>query len=251
MTETTAGAVLSLLDGIAPLSTAEPWDNVGLLVGSPADPVRRIAVALDATADTVAQAAAAGAQLLVTHHPAIFSPLRRIARGDVPYLAAAAGVDLIAVHTDLDKAAGGVNDALAALLGLCDVTAAPDGMCRIGKLPAAAAPQELARLIGARLHTAVRVNAIGRPVRTLAVCGGSGGDLIDDLAGRADALLTGEVRHQQWLQANAAGLTVCEAGHFATEHPVVQTLHDRLRAAFPDIPLTVCAEQAPYETIGI
>ena len=59
------------------------------------------------------------------------------------------------------------------------------------------------------------------------------------------------MRHHQWLQANAAGLTVCEAGHFATEHPVVQTLRDRLRAAFPDIPLTVCAEQAPYETIGI
>lgn len=245
----TVRAIVDFLESRAPAAAAEDWDNPGLLVGSPEDPVSCVAVALDATPATLEAARAAGAQLLVTHHPVIFTPLRQLSRDSVPYRAAAAGIAVLAAHTNLDKAAGGVNDTLAARLGLQAVCPAADGMTRIGLLPAAVSARTLADTAAARLHTAVRVNG-DRPVRRIAVCGGSGGSLIPGLIGEADALITGEVRHHEWLAAEAAGLTVLEAGHYATEVPVVETLCTWLRERFPELTVVSCAQEAPYITLG-
>ncbi len=239
--------IQQLIHTFAPFDTAEEWDNAGLLVGDPATEVNGILVALDATVDAVNSAAKAGANLLVTHHPVIFEPLRRLEADSLPYRLAAAGVGLLAAHTNLDKAAGGVNDILADLLGLTDVVTAPDGMSRIGRLPAPMDPTAFARLAAERLDTPVRLGA-HRTVSTVSVCGGSGGDFIDELAPLADAFVTGEVKHHQWLAANQAGLTLVEAGHYATEVPVVAALCDRLRQAFPAMPVIPYYEQ-PYTTI--
>ena len=124
--------IVAFLDSRAPFATAEEWDNPGLLVGSGSQPVTGVLVALDATPSALEAARAMGANLLVTHHPVIFSPLRRLAADSLPYRLAAEGIGLIAAHTNLDKAAGGVNDALAACLGLENVTVAADGMTRVG-----------------------------------------------------------------------------------------------------------------------
>lgn len=233
---------------VPPFDTAEEWDNSGLLVGAPFDEVHAVVVALDATAGALAAAKSVGADLLITHHPVIFAPLQRLERDGMPYRLAAAGVSLLAAHTNLDKAAGGVNDTLAALLELSDVTVAPDGMSRIGHLAAPLEPADFARYAAERLQTAVRLGGT-RSVRTVAVCGGSGGDFIDELAPLADAFVTGEIKHHQWLQADACGLTLLEAGHYATEVPVVDTLCDWLRQVFPAMPVTPYYEGAPYTTI--
>ncbi|MBQ5841255.1 MAG: Nif3-like dinuclear metal center hexameric protein [Clostridia bacterium] len=232
---------------IAPFDAAEEWDNVGLLVGSPATEATGILVALDATTDAIHAAVKAGANLLVTHHPVIFEPLRRLEADSLPYRLAAAGVGLLAAHTNLDKATGGVNDTLAELLGLTDVTPAADGLCRIGRLSAPMEPAAFARLVAQRLDTPVRLGG-NRPVSTVAVCGGSGGDFIEELCPVADAYVTGEVKHHQWLAANEAGLTLVEAGHYATEVPVVAALCDRLREAFPALPIIPYYEE-PYTTL--
>lgn len=241
--------ILTFLDSRAPFATAEEWDNPGLLVGDAGAPVNRVLVALDATPGALEAAVAAGADLLVTHHPVIFAPLRRLDANGLPYRLAAAGISLIAAHTNLDKAADGVNDTLAGLLGLTDVHPGADGMTRVGTLPEAMTPTAFAAMTAAALDTAVRLGRGADLIRRVAVCGGSGGDFIPDLAGVADAFVTGEVKHHQWLEADAAGLTLIEAGHYATEVPVVDTLCRWLGEAFPALAVTAYYDGEPYTTL--
>ena len=182
--------VYAFLDTRAPFATAEEWDNVGLLVGDGAQPVTGVVVALDATPGALEAARALNANLLITHHPVIFSPLRRLTAEGMPYRLAAEGIGLIAAHTNLDKAAGGVNDALAACLGLEEVTVAADGMTRIGTLPNPEEATVFAHRIAEALETPVRVSGDHR-IQRVAVCGGAGGDFAAPLAGQVDAFVTG------------------------------------------------------------
>lgn len=241
--------ILTYIDSRAPFATAEEWDNPGLLVGDPAAKVEQVLVALDATEGALDTAIAVGADLILTHHPVIFAPLKRLDAHGLPYRLAAAGIGLVAAHTNLDKAADGVNDTLAARLGLENVTVAADGMTRVGTLPAEVTVTALAGQVAAALDTAVRVSNHDHPIRTVAVCGGSGGDFIPDLIGVADAFVTGEVKHHQWLQASADRLALIEAGHYATEAPVVDTLCRWLQEAFPALTVTAYYDGDPYVTI--
>lgn len=240
--------ILDLLDQKAPFSLAEEWDNVGLLIGSPDNEVTRVLVALDATVGAIEAAKAVGADLIVTHHPVIFSPLKALDSGGIPYALAAAGIDVISAHTNADKAVDGVNDILAARLGLTSLHTTEDGFCRIGTLSEPTDATAFAKTVATALDTAVRVNG-GGLIRTVALCGGSGGDYITPLAGEIDAFVSGEVRHHQWLEANALGVTVIEAGHYATEVPIVDTLCRWLSEAFPALSVTAYYDTAPYETV--
>lgn len=238
--------VYNYLDSRAPFATCEEWDNVGLLVGDARKTVHRILVTLDVTDGAIDAAVATGANLIVSHHPVIFSPLTRLEAGSIPYRLAASGIAVICAHTNLDRADGGVNDSLAALLGLTDIRTADDGMCRIGTLPQSVTAATLAKSVATTLDTSVRVNGSGT-IRTVAVCGGSGGDFIAALAPIADAFVTGEVRHHEWLAAR--DIAVIEAGHYATEVPVVDTLCRWLSDAF-DTPVTPYYDGEPYTTLS-
>lgn len=240
--------IIDFLDSKAPFSLAEEWDNAGLLIGSPKNEVTRVLVTLDATVGAIEAAKAVGAELIVTHHPVIFSPLKSLDSDGIPHTLAAAGIDVISVHTNADKAADGINDVLATRLGLTDLRVTEDGFCRIGSLTEPTDTTAFAKTVAAALDTAVRVNG-GGEIRTVAVCGGSGGDFITPLADKIDAFVSGEVRHHQWLEANALGVTVIEAGHYATEVPIVDTLCRWLREAFPALTVTAYYDTAPYETV--
>ncbi len=240
--------IMELLDSKAPFSLAEEWDNVGLLIGNPDNEVTRVLVTLDATPAAIEAARAVGAELIVTHHPVIFSPLKALDSDSVPYALAAAGIDVISVHTNADKAADGVNDVLAERLGLTDLRVTEDGFCRIGQLSELTDARAFAKMVANTLDTAVRVNG-GGEIRTVAVCGGSGGDFITPLASEIDAFVSGEVRHHQWLEANALGVTVVEAGHYATEVPIVDALCHWLQDAFPALSVTAYYDAVPYETV--
>lgn len=241
--------ILTFLNGRAPFATAEEWDNVGLLVGDTDAPVNRVLVALDTTDGALATAKALDADLILTHHPVIFAPLKRLDSNGLPYRLASAGIGLVAAHTNLDKATDGVNDALAARFGLENITVAADGMTRLGTLPDATDPATFAKQVATALDTGVRVAAGDTPIRTVAVCGGSGGDFLPDLVDVADAFVTGEVKHHHWLQAVAEGITLIEAGHYATEVPVVDTLCHWLQEAFPTLTVTAYYDGDPYITV--
>ena len=115
---TTIGAIYEFLDEMAPFSRQMVWDNSGLLVGSPEDEVERVVLALDATGPVVEEAAQKGVQLILSHHPVIFHPLKKVERGTPVYEAIRRGVGILCAHTNLDLAEGGVNDALAEMLSL-------------------------------------------------------------------------------------------------------------------------------------
>lgn len=239
--------IFNYLNTRAPMDTAEGWDNPGMLVGDPRREVTRVLVALDATAGAVDTAEAVCADLIVTHHPVIFAPLKRLTADSIPYRLAAAGIDLIAAHTNLDKAEGGVNDTLAARLGLTDVTVAADEYTRIGTLTEPMSARDFAAHVAGVLDTAVRYSG-DKEVRTVAVCGGSGGDFMLRCIGAADAYVTGEVRHHEWLAA-AGHVNVIEAGHYATEVPVVDTLCTWLTETFPDLTVIPYRDGDPYSVV--
>lgn len=110
------------LNSLAPFATQESWDNSGLLVGDPGAEVKTALVVLDITAEAVREAREIGAELIISHHPVIFHPLKKVESGSVVWELAQAGISAICAHTNLDKARGGVNDCLAAALGLEHVT---------------------------------------------------------------------------------------------------------------------------------
>ena len=249
--------VLEILEQIAPPELACSWDNVGLLVDA-GRPVTSIMTALDITADVVRDAAESGCELIVSHHPVIFDPLRRVTAEDVPAMLLQNGISAICMHTNLDAAEGGVNDVLADLFGIRQRTAFADGCGRVGDIEpitvpelAALAQHKLAALCNAPdTGAAVQVKFAdtGKPVRRLAVISGAGGSLFAEaIAEGADCLLTGEANHHHALDAKRLGLSLIAAGHYATEFPVTAAVAAALRAALPEVEVLVSTENRdPY-----
>ena len=225
------------LDELAPFRTQEKWDNSGLLAGDPDTEVTKALLVLDITPEAVEEAARLGAQLIISHHPVIFHPLKALEPGTAPTLLARRGIAAICSHTCLDKAL--VNDCLAAALGLEEVlpfAAGEDGipMGRIGTVPRAVSPAEFAAAAAERLGAPVRYNRGGRIIRRVAVLGGAGGDLIGEAAATG-ALVAGEAKHHEYLDAARLGITLFDGTHYATERVVLAPLAKRLSAAFPEV----------------
>lgn len=237
---TTVRDVYDCIDSIAPFSGQLDFDNSGLLVGDPNKAVQKIAVCLDITNDTIAEAMEQGADLMVSHHPVLFKARKQLLQGDPAYLLAASGMSAICAHTNLDIAAGGVNDVLAEIFSLSKVEAVcteavPAPMVRVGFLPGSMRAIELAATAAELLNAKVRWCDGGRSIETLAVCGGSGGDLAADAAALGvDALLTGDAGYHDFLDAEQLGITLIAAGHFETEYPVVPVLAQKLARCFPE-----------------
>ena len=236
--------IYQIIDRMAPFDTQEDFDNAGLLVGDPAMAVRGIHVALDVTERVLDEAEAVGANLIVTHHPIMFSPVKRLVTTDYEtrliFRMVRAGMALIAAHTNFDRAPGGMNDALAARCGLTEVTG--EGFIRIGSLPHPMTGRELTAHIAASLDTVVRPMGDAEKVyRRMALCSGGGSDFwAEGLALGADAFLTGEMKHHHALALADAGMLGLEAGHFATELPGVFALANALQNAANAVQYDVC-----------
>ncbi len=240
--------VTAFMETLAPAMLAEEWDNVGLLVGDADAMLDTVAVALDVTPEAIAFAKEQGAQLIVSHHPLIFSPVKRLNAPSALYQLAVSGIAAFAAHTNLDAAVGGVNDVLADALGLVDVQEAFDGIGRIGTLREALSPSDFALLVGERLQTAVQLREGVGVIRTVALVSGAGGDFAAQA--QADAFVTGEIKHHEWLEIPRS-MTVIAAGHYATENVVVDPLCTRLSEAFPTLKVVPFYGSAPYRTVGI
>ncbi len=237
----TVGAVFAALDRFAPFASACGWDNSGLQTGSMEQKVSGVVLALDCTAETLAYAGAVGANLVITHHPIIFDPLRQVLSDSVVGMALQGGISVISAHTNLDLAAGGVSDCLAKALDL-EVAGSfgEDGVGRIASCKEPLSPAEFAALVKKRLHTAVRYWAGDRKISTVALVGGAGSD--EALAAcetHADAYLTGELKHNCFIDCAQSGMTFVEAGHYATERVVLPQLSALLAEEFPELPIAV------------
>ena len=218
----TVAEVYEAINNFAPFNTQLDFDNSGLLIGSKEKVVTKVAIALDATIDTVNAAADNGCQLLITHHPIIFSSMKSIDSDSVVYAAISRGLSVISAHTNLDAAVGGINDNLAKIIGLKNVASLENSgdvpMARIGKISAVSAKSFAAHLKNSIGCKGIKFVANDGPITKAAVCGGAGGDFI--IAAKnagADALVTGECKHHERLLAAQIGLGLFECGHFATE----------------------------------
>ncbi len=245
--------IVEYLTALAPVETAESWDNCGLLVGGGMQTVTSVMVALDIMPSVVKQAKAAGANLIISHHPVIFRPMARLSASSVPYMLAQSGMSACCLHTCLDKAVGGVNDALCDRLGLQDVVIGHDEFTRVGTLSKPMPANEFIDFVENSLQTKVRFHG-NKTVKSVAVVGGGGGEFItavlDGQNGSVvpDAFVTGEIKHNVWLDIADYEQLVIEAGHFSTEHPVVDALIAQLSKEFPTIRFIKAEETAPYST---
>ncbi len=247
----TVNDVLAFVESLAPRTMKMDWDNVGLLCGRKEKEVKKILVALDPFRSVIEEAIALGADCIVTHHPLIFrNPLMAVNEdteaGRCVLTLVEHGMAAINAHTNYDVAPEGVNEVLARTLGLgdisvinpegCDDQGRPYGLLRAGTV----AEQALADFLFAvkqQLHCdGLRYVDGGKPVRKVAVGGGSCADEMGDaLAAGCDTFVTADVKYNQFRTAFELGLNLIDAGHFHTENPSMAPLSEKLQSAFPEV----------------
>ncbi len=247
---TTVADIRTLLDDWYPPRLAEEWDRPGLVCGDPADEVRTVACALEATDEVVDAAISAGAQMLVVHHPLLMRGVSSVAadtpKGRIVHRLIRSRIALMSAHTNADAAIGGVNDVLAELVGVRVVgplepsPAAEnpsEGIGRVGVLEETMTLKEFTERVAERLPATVwGVRAAGDPelpVRTVALCSGAGDSLLDAAArSGADVYLTSDLRHHPADEAlRAGGPALVDTAHWASESPWCRSVARRLDEA--------------------
>ncbi|MBR3000888.1 MAG: Nif3-like dinuclear metal center hexameric protein [Oscillospiraceae bacterium] len=220
----TASELEKVLFEIAPPELAEEWDNVGIMVDS-CKASDKILFALDCTEEVIGEAKDRGCGIVVTHHPFIFHPLKRIDGRMAVYSAIRSDVSVLSVHTNYDAANNGVNDVLSSAIRLTDVETA--GMGRTGYLDGGPVSlKSFCHMLKEELNAGTLEAAdAGIPVHKVMVVGGSGGDFLS-LAKEngCDTLLTGEAAHHEGIEAHVLGVNLVVAGHFRTENPSIPNL---------------------------
>jgi len=243
----TVADIMEFMESLAPKALKMDWDNVGLNCGSKAAPVHKVLVALDPFEHVCQEAVDWNADLLVTHHPLIFRPWpmvtddAAISRGLINLIRH--NISHFCAHTNLDCADGGVNDVLAAKLGLQNVDKVPadaHGMLRMGEVK----EQELSDFLSFVKETlrcdGLRYVSGGKPVHKVAVGGGGcASGLYDAILAGCDTFVTSDIKYNDWWDAREQGLNLIDAGHFHTENPVVSMLAEKISAAFPDVEVKI------------
>ena len=256
---TTVNDILAYVETLAPRYMKMDWDNVGLLCGSRSIPVTKVLVALDPFEHVCKEAADWGAELMVTHHPLIFHPMKAvtdetsIGRGIMTLCRH--GISAINAHTNLDCAPGGVNDVLASTLGLQDVSVINPGgvdesgnswgLLHCGTVPEQPLEDFLASVKEKLGCAGLRYVSGGKPVRKVAVGGGSCADgMLEALDAGCDTFVTADVKYNPFWDAHDLGLNLIDAGHFATENPVIPVLAAKIDAQFPEIQVKISETHA-------
>lgn len=238
--------IIAALERLAPLKLQDEWDNSGLQVGFPDAEISRVLVCLDITEAIVEEAVARKCNLIVSHHPLLFKPLRQVS--DTTYQqrcvvrALASGVSIYSAHTSLDNAPGGVNHQIASLLGLQDLRwlspreGEDAGAGLVGELPQ---PERDADFL-ARVKRTFSVQCLrhsapdGRMVRRVALCGGAGAFLLRDaIRAGADCFLSGEFHYHDYFENG--GVLLAELGHYQSEQYTQDLLQAYLQAYCPGV----------------
>lgn len=232
-----------------PISTAMDFDNPGFLIGDRDTEVKKVLVALDCDRTAVEKAVETGCTLIISHHPVIFSGMKSITENDLVYRIITNGISVISMHTNLDVGEGGVNDCLCLAVGLknVDTYIASDGYAlRRGEIDSMTA-HDFAESLHKSLGGCVKYSGGAKPIKRVLVCSGSGGDFLSELeSAGCDALLSADIKHNIFIDAVNRGLSVFDAGHFATEDVVVEPLASAIRGQFSVLdvithhPQTIC-----------
>ncbi|MBR5517604.1 MAG: Nif3-like dinuclear metal center hexameric protein [Clostridia bacterium] len=241
--------IVNLMKALAPVELAEDWDNVGLLIGDSEREVNKIIVMLDFDKQGLEEALAVGADMIITHHPAIMPKISSIT--DPLYLTLIENkISLCSMHTNLDSADEGVNQVLAETLGLSDIEPIDfDGLFgRIGYISECTLGEfiqtvKLALDIDHVRYVGSKKNIINK----VAVVGGGGADFIPNakIAG-CDVYITADVKYHQAQLADKLGLNVIDAGHFETENPVIHKVSRYLRGNVEEVEVITSLRNKSY-----
>lgn len=252
--------IMECLEEVSPKSFAESWDNVGLLCGREEKEVASLYIALDATKDVIEEAKKVGADMLLTHHPMIFKPLKQVSGGhfigDKILTLAESGICYYAMHTNFDVM--GMADAVAEQLGLEDrkvlsVTyedeLSKEGLGRIGALPMPMTLAECAEYVKNRCKIE-QVKVYGMPAETIvmaAVCPGSGKTCIEDaIRLGADVLITGDIDHHEGIDSVEQGLAIIDAGHYGLEKIFVPYMEEYCKRKLTGVKIYTAPEKNPF-----
>lgn len=243
--------VYNYIDTIAPFEMQMSFDNAGLLVGNVDGEFENALLSLDITPQVVREAVDKNCQLIISHHPVIFQPLKKCLADNLVYQLAQNGLTAICAHTNFDMAVGGVNDALCQLLDInVKNVDQVSSAFRMGTLQQSMTAKEFAAIVAERLHTVVRLTNAEKIVQTIAVCGGSGGDFYADaFCAGAQMLLTGEAKHHELLDAQALVFSLAVAGHFETETVAMPFLAKRLQVVFPQNKFLISEQTNPVISV--
>ena len=235
--------IVKVIEEFAPLSIQEGWDNSGLCVGSPEDEVTSVLLALDCTPALVDEAIECGADMIVTHHPLIFSGLKKITPDDMTGAAVIkairAGISIYAAHTNADKVIEGVSGAMAAKLGLQNVRILDEdgdgtGLGVAGDLPQPMTSDQALALVKEKFG--LKVVKSSAPVQTMisrvAMCGGSGGSLIGAAKkSGAQLYISGDISYHNFFTPE--GFMIMDIGHYESEIEIVDILFSLIKKNFP------------------
>jgi len=221
----------------APLELQMSFDNAGFLIGRPEVEAKKVLLSLDVTHKVVDEAVEGNYGLIISHHPVIFNALKNVTDEKLIKLLENR-IAVISMHTNLDITEGGVNDVLLNLLGaekddILDV----EHCGRIGHLEKSVSMNEFLRVCMEKLHSnGLRYYDADRPVRHIAVLGGSGGDKLEVAIEKGcDTYITSDIKYHQFLIAQELGINLIDGDHFGTEDPIIDVLCRKLSLKFPEV----------------
>ncbi|MCL2311180.1 MAG: Nif3-like dinuclear metal center hexameric protein [Firmicutes bacterium] len=230
--------IYNFIDKIAPFNTQMDFDNAGILIGDLNKEVRKILISLDITSDVISEAKNLGVELIISHHPVIFNPIKKILKNDFSYLLVSLGISVICAHTNFDIAPKGINFHLCEKLGIKDLypllicNSLPFGY--FGKIEPLTLI-EFANLVKFNLNCSMLRFSFkkNKLIKRVAVCSGAGGNLIYEvIKNKCDAFVTGEIKHHEILLGNENDISILDVGHFKSENIMTSYLKKILQSKF-------------------
>ncbi len=241
--------MLDALEQFAPLPLQEDFDNAGLQVGLTEAEVSGALLCLDITPDIIREAVSLNCNLIVSHHPLIFHPLKRVVGADdvqqCVMEAIRRGITIVSMHTNMDNAVGGVNYKIAEKMGLTQVEllqprTVGDILCGsgvVGTLPKPMAAADFISLLKRQfgVQCVMANQLLQRPLAKVALCGGAGDFLLPDaIAAGADAFVTGEMHYHQYF-GHDQQIQICVIGHYQSEQFTSEIFRDIIQRECPGV----------------
>jgi dinuclear metal center YbgI/SA1388 family protein len=232
--------ITAVIEAFAPLSLQESYDNSGLIVGRPDDQVHKALLAVDVTEEVIAEAVAEGCDMIITHHPIVFHPLKRFNSASVTERcveeAIRRGIVLYAAHTNLDSTPQGMSWRVAGMLGVESLEVlqltndSGAGFGVVGNLPDTEPSEMFMRRVMEQfgIQSLRHSDVVKSEVRRVAVCTGAGASLIDVAReSGADIYLTADLKYNDFMR-HENSIILADMGHFESEYCAIQILFDIL-----------------------
>ncbi len=247
---TTVKNIYDFINSIAPYNTQEDWDNSGHLVGDFRKSVTKVVMALDTTKSVCDFASDVNADLVLTHHPIIFSGLKSVHCDSAVYKLVNNDIAHLCAHTNFDIAKEGINHNLAQILELKNITPIENSFIAVGELENAMSMDDFAEYVNEKLNChGIRYTDSDRIIKKVSVGGGACGEFVNLAKSYSDCFVTGDLKYHEMLDAYENDFPVISAGHYETENVPFMMLKSKLQAVFTDVEFITAPVDNPVLTV--